>query len=85
VKALEIEPRDCIANFELANIFRKRKEYFQAEMLYRSAVDLDDTNPHALYNLASFLVEIDHSEEAQRYFDLAYEYDTEGKLKRGNN
>ena len=85
LKALDIYPIDCIANFELANIYRKNKDFFEADLLYRRAVDMDSTNPHALFNLASFLVEQGKHEEAQEYFDLAYELDTEGRLKPGKD
>jgi len=82
-EALRIDPRDSIAIQDLANIYRLNGENFLAEMLYWQAVETAPNSALANFNLASYLGEIDRQQESQYFFDLAYQIDTNGNLKRG--
>ena len=81
--ALGIQPKDTIAMGELANIYRQKGAMFEAEMLYFKAMENEPENPWAIYNYGAFLEEIGEPDKARYFFDLAYNFDVNGTLKRG--
>jgi Tfp pilus assembly protein PilF len=83
--ALSIEPKDTIALYELANIYRQRGEPYEAEMLYFRAADNDLEDPVAMYNYAAFMKEIGEHDRASKLFDEAHRLDKQGILKKGGN
>ena len=96
-KAIELDPTNAEAFYNLGKLYTSKKEYAKAIQAYDKAIDLDPSSPHAFFNLgflyygrkdyskaeALFLkvTELQPAYLDEAYFNLAVVQNLQGKKK----
>ncbi|MFQ5568749.1 MAG: tetratricopeptide repeat protein [Rhodothermales bacterium] len=76
-KALEIDPRNVIAHYNLGTLLGQLKADDEAMTYFRAAIELDPNHRDARFNLATALSRAGRFEEALHHFDRVLSLDAE--------
>ena len=74
-KALELNPYDVLALFNLGRVYSDKQQYMEARTYYERLIEVTPDDPIAWYNLAGVYVVLDNPQVSDYYtIDLAMQF-----------